>query len=101
MRWRFIDAGLPAPEPQIEVRSERRLHRLDMGWRERRLGAEYDGHEAHMTRKQLADDRDRHNWLTDQDWRLLHFTAVDVYRRWEPMVTLVSRYLRSPSTIMA
>ena len=30
---------------------------------EHQVGAEFDGLEAHMTRQQLADDRDRHNWL--------------------------------------
>lgn len=102
MRWRFIDGGLPAPELQVEVGEGSRLHRLDTGWRDDRLGAEFDGLEAHMTRQQLAADRDRHNWLTERDWRLLHFTAVDVYRRWEPMVALVGRYLtNSRRTIMA
>ena len=54
-----------------------------------------------MTRQQLAADRDRHNWLEEHDWRRLHFTAVDVYRRWERMVEMVRRQLlaRSP-TIM-
>jgi very-short-patch-repair endonuclease len=53
-----------------------------------------------MTREQLAADRDRHNWLTERDWRLLHFTAVDVYRRWEPMVATVRRYLTSPARVI-
>jgi very-short-patch-repair endonuclease len=101
MRWRFIDGGLPAPDLQIEVRAGSRRHRLDTGWREHRLGAEFDGLEAHMTRRQLEADRDRHNWLDEHDWRLLHFTAVDIYRRWEPMVAAVRRRLlaRAP-TIM-
>lgn len=93
MRWRFLHARLPPPDLQVQVGSGRRWHRLDIGWREHRLGAEFDGLDAHMTRRQLADDRDRHNWLTEQRWTLLHFTAVDVYRRWEPMVTSVRRYL--------
>ena len=102
MRWRFLVARLPTPEVQVEVRTDRRSHRLDVGWREYRLAAEFDGLEAHMTREQLAADRDRHNWLTDNDWRLLHFTAADVYRLWVAMVALVQRHLaaRTP-TIMA
>ncbi len=100
MRWRFLEGGLPAPDLQVEVAEGPRLHRLDTGWREHRLGAEFDGLEAHMTREQLAADRDRHNWLTERDWRLLHFTAVDVYRRWEPMVATVRRYLTSPARVI-
>lgn len=54
-----------------------------------------------MTRQQLDADRDRHNWLGEQDWRLLHFTAVDVYRRWEGMVAMVRRQLAArPASIM-
>ena len=101
MRWRFVSGGLPAPELQVEVVAEGRCHRLDTGWREQKLGAEFDGLEAHMTRQQLADDRDRHNWLDEHDWRLLHFTAIDVYRRWERMLETVRRQLMARSvTIM-
>ena len=55
-----------------------------------------------MTPQQLDADSDRHNWLTEQDWRLLHFTAGDVYRRWEPMVAHRSAPARGsdPATIM-
>lgn len=102
MRWRFLDARLPVPDVQIEVVADGRRHRLDVGWRECRLAAEFDGLEAHMTRHQLAQDRDRHNWLTERGWTLLHFTAVDVYRRWERMADTVRRNLGAgPSAIMA
>ena len=93
MRWRFLDAGLPQPDLQVEVAAGYRWHKLDIGCREHRLGAEFDGLEAHMTRQQLADYRDRHNWLTERRWTLLHVTAVDVYRRWKPMLAMARRYL--------
>jgi len=93
MRWRFIDGGLPAPEVQVRVIGEERSHYLDTGWRDARVGAEFDGLEAHMTRQQLAADRDRHNWLTERHWTLLDFTAIDVYRRYERMVDTVARHL--------
>ena len=93
MRWRFIDGGLPAPEVQVRVIGDGRSHHLDTGWRDARVGAEFDGLEAHMTRQQLAADRDRHNWLTERRWTLLHFTANDVYRRHERMVDTVARHV--------
>jgi hypothetical protein len=96
MRWRFIDGGLPAPDLQIRVGDGGRVRWLDTGWEEQRVGAEYDGLEAHMTGEQLRDDRVRHNWLTEQRWTLLHFTAVDVYRRWFPMVVTTARALGLP-----
>ena len=101
MRRRFLAGGLPAPRVQVEVADGSRCHRLDVGWEEELVGAEYDGLEAHMTRQQLAADRDRHCWLSERRWRLLHTTAVDVYRRHERMVDTVARYLGNPRrTIM-
>lgn len=43
MRWRFIAGGLPVPDLQIEVQADGRRHRLDTGWRDRRLGADSTG----------------------------------------------------------
>jgi hypothetical protein len=50
-----------------------------------------------MTREQLAADRARHNWITEQKWTLLHYTAVDVYRRHIVMVERTARALGLPS----
>ena len=102
MRWRFIEGGLPAPQLQVEVSGPGRRHRMDTGWEEWRLGAEFDGLAAHMTRAQLDADRDRHNWLTERSWVLLHFTARHVYRRPEEMVaTVVRQSARQRRVIMA
>ena len=55
MRWRFIDGGLPAPDLQIESWATAGVQRwLDIGWREQRVGAEFDGLEAHMTARAAA-----------------------------------------------
>jgi very-short-patch-repair endonuclease len=86
MRWRFIEGGLPAPELQVRVGDGGTQRYLDTGWPDRRVGAEFDGLEAHMTARQLQEDRRRHNWLTDRRWKLLHFTGVDVYRRPAEMI---------------
>jgi very-short-patch-repair endonuclease len=67
-----------------------------MGWDEHRVGVEFDGLEAHMTREQLAADRDRHNWITEHQWTLLHVTARDVYRRHVAMVERTARALGLP-----
>jgi hypothetical protein len=103
MRWRFIDGGLPAPELQVRVGDGGIRRYLDTGWPDRLVGAEFDGLEAHMTAQQLQDDRRRHNWLTDRQWKLLHFTGGDVYRRPADMIATtafalglhVPRYARS------
>jgi very-short-patch-repair endonuclease len=94
MRWRFLESDLPEPEVQLEVARGARSHRLDLGWRRHKVGVEFDGLESHMTRQQLADDRNRHNFFTEEGWLLLHFTAGDVYRRHEAMIATVGRHLR-------
>lgn len=96
MRWRFIDAGLPAPALQIRIAGANRTHFLDTGWEEQSVGAEFDGLEAHMTREQLDADRDRHNWITENGWTLFHFTALDVFRRHLSMVVRTARALGLP-----
>ncbi|MGK5114161.1 hypothetical protein [Geodermatophilus sp. CPCC 205506] len=96
MRWRFLDAGLPAPRLQVRLVGAGRRHFLDMGWEEQSVGAEFDGLEAHMTREQLDADRSRHNWVTAHRWTLLHFTASDVYRRHVAMVARTARALGVP-----
>lgn len=93
MRWRFVAGGLPAPDLQIRVTAHGGQRYLDTGWREQRVAAEFDGVEAHMTAQQLRDDRVRHNWLTEEGWTLLHFTATDVYRGHRQMVATAARAL--------
>ncbi len=63
------------------------------GWHEERVGAEFDGQEAHTTPQQLRDDRHRHNWLTEHGWTLLHVTEVDVHREHRRMLAVTARAL--------
>ncbi|MCZ2838065.1 hypothetical protein [Modestobacter sp. VKM Ac-2985] len=64
---------------------------MDTGWRQWRVGAEYDGLIAHGSREQLRSDRRRANQLTGTRWTLLHVTDHDVYRRPAEMVITVTR----------
>lgn len=93
MRWQFIRGGLPAPDVQVRVPTDDGVRWLDTGWRKQRVGAEFDGQEAHMTADQLRDDRRRHNGLTELDWFLLHFTKHDIYRQPRRMVAQTARAL--------
>ncbi|GAB3850448.1 hypothetical protein GCM10029963_36680 [Micromonospora andamanensis] len=74
--------GLPPPEPQLWVHDADgfRRYRLDLGYRERRVGIEYDG-VSHLDREGLRYDRERVNWLDAQGWRMRYFTDRDLYRR--------------------
>lgn len=94
LRLLLIDGGLPVPQTQLRVYADDGLlrYRLDLGYRRRRLGIEYDGR-SHLTPEALASDRDRHNWLAADGWRLRHFTARDVYQRPTHVVATVHRAL--------
>jgi len=81
LRLAIIDGGLPAPEPQLVVYDHTGypIYRLDLGYRDRKVGLEYDGR-SHLTMERLAADRARMNWLTADGWDLRYFTAHDLYR---------------------
>lgn len=82
LRLVLVDGGLPAPEPQLWVYDPAgvRRYRLDLGYRRRRIGVEYDGL-SHLDRDRLRHDRDRANWLDAQGWTMRYFTDRDLYRR--------------------
>ena len=66
LRLRWLDAGLPRPECQIEVPNPWGApFRIDLGLPELRYGAEYDG-EAFHGPDQLAHDRRRRAWLLEE-----------------------------------
>ncbi|MDG4807998.1 DUF559 domain-containing protein [Micromonospora sp. WMMD1120] len=82
LRLILIDGRLPPPEPQLWVMDRQGipLYRLDLGYRERRIGIEYDGL-SHLNRERLGRDRERVNWLAAAGWRMRYFTDRDLYRR--------------------
>ncbi|MBQ1025862.1 DUF559 domain-containing protein [Micromonospora sp. C95] len=82
LRLVLIDGRLPPPEPQVWVHDAYGVqrYRLDLGYRERRVGVEYDG-VSHLDRESLRYDRERVNWLDAQGWRMRYFTDRDLYRR--------------------
>jgi len=90
LRLVLIDGRLPAPEPQLWVHDSYgiRRYRLDLGYRERRVGVEYDGL-SHLDRERLRRDRGRVNWLDANGWRMRYFTDQDLYRRPHHIVATV------------
>jgi hypothetical protein len=80
LRLRWLDARLPAPEPQVEVHENGLLRaRLDLGLPDLRFAAEYDGWEWHSAREQRRRDRQRRSWLRDRGWTIVVLTSREVY----------------------
>jgi hypothetical protein len=80
LRLVIIDGRLPVPEPQIWVGDAFSAHRyrLDLGYREAKVGLEYDG-ATHAERSRLRYDRARMNWLAAHGWTMRYFTDADLY----------------------
>ncbi|MEB3069640.1 endonuclease domain-containing protein [[Mycobacterium] vasticus] len=83
-RLALIDAGLPWPETQIVVRDGYGgfVARLDMGYRELKVGIEYDGQQHWTDPRQRQRDIDRQVALTEQGWVIIRVSAELLrYRR--------------------
>jgi hypothetical protein len=80
LRMILVLGGLPRPRVQVELRDAagRHLGRPDLLYPRARLAIEYDG-DNHRDR--LADDNRRQNRLQRAGYRLLRYTASDVYGR--------------------
>ncbi|HSV65186.1 MAG TPA: DUF559 domain-containing protein [Mycobacteriales bacterium] len=95
IRLVLLDAGLPAPEPQVSIvdRRGREIYRIDLGYRERRLGIEADGRTVHELPQAVFRDRSRQNALVQRGWVLLRFTWYDAVQRPAYVVRTVSQAL--------
>ena len=78
LRWLLIQAGLPRPEVQTNLRDgkNRFVGRADLYYPAARLVLEYDGGNH---RERLVEDDRRQNLLLNAGFRLLRFTAADIY----------------------
>lgn len=95
-RFRILEAGLPAPEVQVEVLVPAgRNRRLDHAWRRARVGLEFDGQDFHSGDGSLDRDRHKQADLLSAGWTVIYVTATDVYRSperfIEPLRALLAR----------
>ena len=72
LRMCLVGAGLPRPETQIELCGpDGRTIRLDMGWREQRVAAEFDGAQHWGDSVQHRRDIERQETIASMGWRLV------------------------------
>ena len=82
LRLRWLDCGLPAPEPQVEVHRDGVLIAiLDIANRAIGFAAEYDGAEWHTSPEQREHDRIRREAAEEENWLVLPFVAANVFGR--------------------
>jgi hypothetical protein len=72
-RMAIIEAGLPAPRPQVWVEADgpNKRYRLDLAWERLRVAVEYDGREFHSSDEQRAADKKRRKWLRRHGWTII------------------------------
>jgi len=80
LRWLLLQAGLPRPQVQTDLHdgAGRFVGRADLYYPSARLVIEYDGGNH---RERLVEDNRRQNALVNAGFRLLRFTAADLYER--------------------
>jgi len=92
LRMLLVRAGLPRPEVQVSIHNDQGqfLGRPDLLYPHQRLAIEYDGGNH---RDRMVDDNRRQNGLIGAGFRLLRFTAADVYGAPDTVVMQVRRSL--------
>ena len=88
LRWLLITAGLPAPEVQVDLHdgAGEFIGRADLYYPAARVVIEYDGGNH---RDRLVSDDQRQNLVVNAGFRVLRFTATDVYTRPDVVIAQV------------
>lgn len=92
MRLRWLDAGLPRPECQVEIPApDGGCFFLDMGLPDRKFGGEYDGEEFHGPAQQPHDEC-RRGWArVEQGWVIVVGRRRNVYGRQQDIEHLLRK----------
>jgi len=79
LRLLVVRAGFPRPRTQVPVADEygQVTARLDMGWEEVKIAAEYDGDHHRTSRRQFNRDIARTEELTAMGWIVVRVTSED------------------------
>ena len=93
LRVTLIDAGFPVPTTQIPLYSGGRVvARLDMGWEEHQLAAEYDGEHHSTDRRTYVHGIRRDEFILSQGWQRLPVVKEDSRAR---IIDRVDKALRA------
>ncbi|MDT5074282.1 MAG: hypothetical protein QOH82_3602, partial [Mycobacterium sp.] len=79
VRLVLVKAGFPRPETQIPVYDEygQLVAVIDMGWRDLRLGVDYEGAHHRMSRRQFDRDIRRYEAVAESGWDDVRITGED------------------------
>lgn len=97
LRLLLVIAGLPRPEPQVELFDElgQFIARVDLYYASHRLCIEFDGGHHRDT---LVEDNRRQNRLVEAGFTLIRFTSYDVFGTPDRVVATVRAALARPES---
>jgi hypothetical protein len=95
LRLLLIASGLPRPVTQIPVTDGhgRVRRRIDMGWPEWMVGAEYDGEQHFTGSDDYANDIDRLEFLANRGWTIVRVSARQLRSERNAIVARVTKAL--------
>jgi len=99
LRWLLVQARLPQPEVQTNLRDHaaRFVGRADLYYPAARLVLEYDGGNH---RERMVDDNRRQNLLVNAGYRVLRFTSADIRSRADVVIGQVRAALASKARLV-
>jgi hypothetical protein len=80
LRLRILEAGFPRPQAQLWVCDQDgvTIGRLDLGYRDRRVGIEYDGEQFHSSDADRRHDEGRRDEFASLGWSVIGVGRGDV-----------------------
>jgi hypothetical protein len=96
LRLLLVRAGLPRPVTQIPVTNQwgRVVRRIDMGWPNWLVGAEYDGEQHWKDPRQHGADIDRLEFLAAKGWLIVRVSAMHLRYQQDAVIERVRVALR-------
>ncbi len=92
----LVDAGLPRPRCNVELRVDGHRLEVDLLWAERRLVIETDGEQTHGTAAAFQRDRWRDQMLTAAGYRTARVTWKQIEDEPSAVVDRITRMLGAP-----
>ncbi|GFG68340.1 hypothetical protein [Mycolicibacter senuensis] len=96
-RLRLVQAGFPLPQTQIPVYDAQGNvgARIDMGWEEYLVGADFEGAHHWLDPKQRERDAERYNFIAEAGWIDIRLTSRTLHLRPEVFLERVGAALIS------
>lgn len=96
-RLLIVRTGFPRPETQICIRNRFGdfIARVDMGWKEHKVGIEFDGAQHWSDARQRSRDVDRRAQLAAEGWLIIHVTSELLRHRAGTIIARVEEALSS------